>query len=245
MNNKSLTVLIVLALSITMHSASNAQIVRKAGGYLFRKAFGETAERTGKSAGRSVVSKSARTAGKSATSTTRRKALTTGLEQTSTKLVKKYGDDAIRAAKKLSPQNARRLQMMSPSIEKSGNGKQLMTLLAKSKNSNQIVEFLYRHRFELAGGVLVAAVIANPDKVLGATSDSVSKVVGTTGREIVTPIAQETVRPLAHWLGFTFFAVLMVVLMGCLANYYFAKLGRRKTNTANTVSDKSKLHRID
>ena len=244
MNFKHLTFLLAVGMSIVTQTGSEAQLVKKAGGYIARKVLGESTERAGKSAGRIVVTKSARSAGKKASTSVTRMGINKGSRSASSRLTKMYGDDAARAMKGLSSQNSRRLQMMAGSIEKSGQGRQLMTFLAKRKDSNRIVEFLYRHRGKLIGGAIIA-VVANPDKILGAASDSVSKVIGSTGREMVKPIAKEAAAPIAHWFGFTFFTLVMIGLAGGIAVLFLTKRNKNKIVKATLVTDRSKLHRID
>ena len=223
--NTKLIILIIVAFCLILETEANGQIARKAGGYVFRKVIGETGKATAEHAGKAVISKAAKSLGKSAISSAARKASAHGVSKAAsgiaTSLAKQFGDDAFRVVGNVSAQSSRRLSAMAPEITKSGHGSKLMKVLAERSDANKLIDVIFKHRKTLAGGAILAAVIANPDEVLGAASDSVATVVRAGGREIVLPLAQNVGKPIAHWFGFAMFSV-GVVAFGC----WMAGVGR-------------------
>ncbi len=202
--------LATILLTITAIPAE-AQLLLKSASCLSRKMF------------REVGGEAIERAGKQAVSTAARKAGSHGVGRVSsslsTKLVRTYGDDAAQAMSKVSAQSARRLTLLGPEIQASGQGKQFMAFLAKRGDADQIIDFIFRNKGTLAGGVLLTAIIANPEKVLGAASKSIANVVSAAGESVVEPMAAEVGRPLARWLGVTFFATAMIALAGWLTKF--------------------------
>ena len=98
-----------------------------------------------------------------------------------------------------------------------GQREKLMTFLSGRKDSSQIIDFLYRHRAELLTGGLIVSLMARPEEVMGAASDSIATIVDATGKSVVAPIAAEAGRPLGHWIGLTCFATGMVAALGWMA----------------------------
>ncbi len=215
--------ILLLAAVILLATAgqTEAQLAGKLGKYLARKAIGESAEKAGKTAGSQVVAKAAKAIGKTAASQSTKKAGQAAVSKTSKALVQrfatKYGDDAAAALGKISSKSGRRLAMIESELAQSGQGKKLMSFIAKRSDGDLIVDFLYRNSGKIAVGGLIIKLISTPEEVMGAASDGVAKIVNATGESMVAPIAEKAARPLGHCLGFSIFAMSIIGFCGWLA----------------------------
>jgi hypothetical protein len=220
----------VMLLCMTGPSGSaEAQMIRKAGSFLWKKLGIEATEASAKKAGKQVVAKSTKSAAWHAGKTATGKASTASAKAAtrSANLVKHYGDDAAKLAgnASVSAKSLRRMSMIADDVP-AAQRQQLMTVVAGHSEPNRVIEFLYKHRGELFTGGLLVAFLAQPDEVMGAASDGVSKImeatINATGKSMVTPIAEEAAKPLGHWLGFTCFVATIIALGGWIARIRWA-----------------------
>ena len=170
-----------------------------------------------KAGGKLIIGKSVQTgarnaanvAAKSAASKAAKEAAEAAAAKTASSALRYLGDDAVRAGAKLagakglslvddfakvtarlSPQNQRRLMMLAPDLQKSGQASNALGLFAKGGRADDVMEMLWRHRGKIAAGAAVTTVVAHGDSIVEASSEHIVKpfaeVAATT---ILAPMA--------------------------------------------------------
>jgi hypothetical protein len=225
MNIKRFMIAIVAISVLISPCQVKAQLARKAGSAIWRNVMRKSAGEGVETAGEKIVKSATGKIGKSGGAVALRKGSATPAKSLAgsagNRMTARYGDDAARALDKVSSQNARRLMMLESEIADSPYGSQLMTMIAKGGKGDQIVDFLWRNKATIAGGTLLATLVVNPDKVLGASSDAAATVIEATGREVAAPIARDVVRPAVHWMGIAFVMLLVLATVAWLIHRYF------------------------
>jgi hypothetical protein len=126
-------------------------------------------------------------------------------------LINEFGDDAAQAVTQITDRNARRLTMLTEELATSPQGADLMQLVAKGGQGDQIVDFLWKHRGKIAGTAILGTLLANTDAVLESGTAITTSAIETTGESLVEPLAEEAAPTLRYVFGV---GVLMV--LGCL-----------------------------
>jgi hypothetical protein len=119
-------------------------------------------------------------------------------------LIEKGGASAVQALTKLEPQAARKLAMLA----EGEMAKHPEVMGVAAKHGEKAVEFMWKHRKELAVGTAGAAFIANPEPFLNGTS----QLIAATGDSLVKPVAESVVKPAVE--GVTY--LITVVVFGSL-----------------------------
>lgn len=183
----------------------NAQVVRKTGQLILstftregaEEAFEAAGTKVLREAGEAALQRSGKAIGQPLVGSSMRSAAST----LGTKVAHEAGEHASKAAMRLTPRSARRLAMLEQELVASGQGPEVMSLLAKHGKADQLVDFLYRNKGTLATGTLLAAFIANPDGVLGATGEFGSTLIESSGKHIAQPLIKETAKPIINFIG--------------------------------------------
>ena len=104
----------------------------------------------------------------------------------------RMADDAAEALGKISVQNSRRLMMMADDLESTGKAPEVIALLARHAEGDQIVDFLWRNKATLVGGAAVGALQLNPDEAIAAGSELATTVLNVGGEYVAEPFIEST-----------------------------------------------------
>lgn len=103
-------------------------------------------------------------------------------------------DDFGRVSAKLSAQNHRRLLMLAPDLQKSGQSAATLGLFSKGRSADEVMEMLWRHRGKIATGAAVTGLVMHGDDVVQATSEHVVAPIAEAAAESIVPAIVEPVR---------------------------------------------------
>lgn len=110
--------------------------------------------------------------------------------------------------------------MLESELAATGKGTDVVALLGKHGQADELVDFLWRHKGKLAAGGVLAAMLVNPEGVLGATGDMTSKVIESSGKHIAQPLIKETARPIVDYTAKgVMLAAIALTLLGAGALY--------------------------
>lgn len=99
-------------------------------------------------------------------------------------------DDFAKVSSKLSPQNQRRLMMLAPDLQKSGQTSAALGLFSKGGTSDEVMEMLWRHRGKIAAGAAVTGIVVHGDSIVEAATEHIAKPFAeVAASEIVKPMA--------------------------------------------------------
>lgn len=201
---------------------------------LIRELAKEGAEQSAKRAG-SVAAGTASSLGRSAAS---------GFAG-STGLVATYGDDALRAASRVSSQNARRLELMAGELKATGKASEVIALIAKNGAGDQVVDYLWRNKATLVGGAAVTTLLLNPEAAIAAGGELGSAVVNATGEYVAKPAVEGTLQHvIAPVIGgsainaWLFFAVGILVIAGTVGFWIRTRKLRRAASIVSFVTSR-------
>lgn len=185
-----LTFLVAIACCSLPAEAGVMKNVLKGVKHLSRELMGESVEAAGKKATK---------AGLHSADNVARAAARNG--SAAVRTFSRFGDDVVRAAEKLSPQNSRRLMMLMPELERTGKSAEVMQLIAKGGKADQVVDFLFRHRGALLGGAAVTSLLVNPEETLAAVTDVTVGLANVAGSHIaeplITSVSEDVLHPVA------------------------------------------------
>ncbi|MDA7980167.1 MAG: hypothetical protein MPJ50_15480 [Pirellulales bacterium] len=112
-----------------------------------------------------------------------------------------FADELAVATNRMSPQNSRRLFMLADELEATGHGPQVVGLLAKHGQADELMEFLWRHKGTLVGSAAVTMLCLHPDQVLGGTTDVAKHVTSVVGESVAEPVVEHVAAPIASALS--------------------------------------------
>lgn len=123
-------------------------------------------------------------------------------------LLEAYGPSAARALKAVDGQGGRRLAMMfqDGDLARLGRTDELLGLVERF--GNRALAFIWRHKGALAGGVVLAAFISNPQPYL----DGVIQLTDRAGERVIQPIAREAARSV-NWTLVALVALALIVIV--------------------------------
>lgn len=196
--------------------------IRGIGRAAARGLFRGTGKGVAKKGATSFLKKSTRGIGKHSVSKAAKFVATKGLRSASGKLARKFPKQTAKITSRLKPQQARRMAMLEDQIAKSPHAGKLMKLLEKRGDADKIIDFLYRNKGTIFGGVVLASFVMNPEPYLNSTEKLASNVVKTTGESVVEPVVDKVAAPIAGWVGFTV-SVLAIGGAMLLAGYWFIR----------------------
>lgn len=224
--NRNITSIGLMLILVTCGlESTNAQAVRKVGQLIVntiaREGVEEALETAGTRALREAGEAALQRSGKAVSQPLVGSGIRNAASTLGTKVAHEAAEHAATAAMRLTPRSARRLAMLEQELVATGQGPAVMSILAKHGKADQLVEFLYRNKGTLATGTLLAAFVANPDGVLGATGDFGSKLIESSGKHIAQPLIKETARPIVNFfgMGLLLTGVILAALTGLAIKY--------------------------
>ena len=188
-----LRISLIVSLVILHHSnPCTAGITSQAVRGVARKIVGETTEAVAKKTAKYLAAEAAEKAAREATEAAVKR--TSGLAAQHFGKVAtsapQFVDDFAKATAKMTPRNARRLQMIAPKLSESGQAAQVVSQLA-SGNSDELIETLWKHREKLGAAAVVTGLLIHGDDIVNASGEYVAKpVIDGTMQNVVVPVSR-------------------------------------------------------
>ncbi len=221
-------VFVAIVVMVAWSESTQAQLVRKMGQYIgsqiMRESTEEAVEQGVKQGVRTAAKEAAEASVKAGSANVGRGVITSGAGQAA-RFGAQYGDEAVKALAKVTPQNARRLRMLSEELASTGHADEIWSMIAKGGRGDQVVDFLWRNKGTLVGGAMLATFVVNPEDVLDGTSKAIGNVTESVGTTIVEPVARETGRTAVHWLGATLFLAVCSLVVCWAGRRWFRSSG--------------------
>lgn len=142
--------------------------VRSAASQVARSAARRQATQTASRFGRHFGNKSAATSGRTLRASGR------------------LSDDLVKASVRMSPQNSRRLLMLSDELVASGQADEVARLLARHSAPDRVMNFLWRNKGALATSGVIATLLLNPDKTIDAINELGNTAIEATSQHIAS-----------------------------------------------------------
>lgn len=123
-------------------------------------------------------------------------------------ILQSLGKPGAKALANVNSQNARRIAMMieDGDLAKIGRTPELMSVVERF--GDRAMEFIWRHKFVLAGGTALAAFLQNPEPFL----DGTQKVAVAGMNSIGVPIATQAANQI-HWPAVTYVLVAAILIV--------------------------------
>ena len=101
-----------------------------------------------------------------------------------------FADDFAKAATKMTARNERRLLMLAPKLNESGQSAAVVARLANG-NADELIETLWKHRAKIGSAAAVTALLVHGDDVVKAGGEFVAKpVIDGTMENVVAPVSR-------------------------------------------------------
>lgn len=101
-----------------------------------------------------------------------------------------FADDFAKVSSKLSAQNQRRLMMLAPDLQKTGQTTKALGLFSKGGSADDVMEMLWRHKGKIAAGAAVTGLVVHGDSIAEAGAEHIAKPFAEVAAfEIVKPMA--------------------------------------------------------
>ena len=121
------------------------------------------------------------------------------------KLIERYSDDAVGALNRVSRQGAQRMGMLDCDGVFSSTPQSGRLLKVIAKYGDRGLDFIWKHKGVLTGGVLLAAFIHNPKPYIDGTKELV-------GEGVIKPTMENIGKPIANSVNWTLILILILSL---------------------------------
>jgi hypothetical protein len=161
-----------------------SSVIRKVTGQAGRTTAKQTARQFGRQAANKAVQKSAATAAHGAAS------IATRHFAKSAAASPQFADDLARVYAKFSPRNQRRLVMLAPELERTGQTAAVVARLGTG-SGDELIEMLWKHRGKLASAAAVTSLVIHGDDIAAAGAEFVAKpLIDGTMNQVVGPASR-------------------------------------------------------
>ncbi len=130
-------------------------------------------------------------------------------------LIEKFGVPAVKALGTVGPQSGRRLAMMMADGELAQIGRTPELLGVVARHGDAAMDFIFKHRFLLAGGATLGAFLANPEPFLNGARD-ITKIAAENAIKPIADIPGEVAKEAAKGINWTL-VFLVCLLVGVAA----------------------------
>lgn len=198
----------LFSLMCVLTTPAMAGVTNQAVKAVARKFAGEAAESAAKKTAKHLAAEAAEKAAKEAAKAAVKRTSVTAATHFGTVAasVPRFADDFARATAKMTPRNARRLQMLAPTLNESGQAAQVVSQLA-SGNADELIETLWKHREKIGAAAVVTGLLVHGDDIVNAGGEYVAKpVIDGTMENVVAPVSRLLVS-----------GVILVVLIGLVS----------------------------
>jgi hypothetical protein len=121
-------------------------------------------------------------------------------------VVERLGEPALKALGALGDRGGRRLAMMAKGeLASIGRTRELLGVIAR--HGDPAMDFVWRHKAVLAGGMALTAFLANPEPYLNGTAH----LAGTVGENVIKPVVVAAGNVAAEAAGFLRWTVTILV----------------------------------
>ena len=126
-------------------------------------------------------------------------------------VIEQFGTPAVRALQAVGPQGGRRLAMMLSEGELAKIGRTPEVLGVVAQYGDRAMDFIFKHRFLLAGGATLGVFLANPEPFLNGVRD----ITQIAAENVIKPLAEvpgKVAQEAASRINWTLIALVCLVL---------------------------------
>jgi hypothetical protein len=202
-----------------------AGITSQAVKVMARKLAGEAAKDTAKKTAKYLATEAAEKSAKEATKAAVKRTASVATHHFGkvAATAPQFVDDFAKATAKMTPRNARRLQMLAPKLNESGQAVQVVSHLA-SGNADLLIESLWRHKEELGAAAVVTGLLIHGDDIVNASGEYVAK-----------PVIENVVAPASRLLVSGVILTFLIGLVGLAAFLFGGEATERVTGNVRRL----------
>ena len=128
-------------------------------------------------------------------------------------VIEQFGGQAVRALEAVGPQSGRRLAMMMSEGELARIGRTPELLGVVSRYGDRAMEFIWKHKFTLAGSAALTAFLLNPEPFISGARD-ITQIVAENAVRPIAEIPGKMAQEAASRMNWNLIAVVFVVVCG-------------------------------